>query len=321
MTQFIRDVRTVHIDGPTFLTIGNFDGLHRGHQALIQRLRQEANAHAPNTLTGLLTFDPHPMRILRPEVALRMLTTPGERVALAGGYGVDLGIIQPFDQEIANFSPRQFLTMLQTHLGLAGLVVGPDFALGKGRSGTLDVLADLGEEMGFRLAVLDEIHQAGTEVRSLTVRQRLKAGDVAGAGDLLGRPYQVTGVVEHGDGRGRTIGVPTANLNVPQDRMLPQNGVYATWAWVGQPDHGKAWMGATNIGIRPTVDGTVQRVECHLIDFPDPGQSDDLYGKEITLAFIARLRGEQKFTSLDALVSQIHQDIDQTRATLNRSRE
>lgn len=318
MTQFIRDVRTVSIPGPTFLTIGNFDGLHRGHQALIQRLRQEADAHNPTAQIGLLTFDPHPLRILRPEIALRLLTTPQERIALAGEQGVDLGIIQPFDSEIANFSPRQFLAMLRDHLGLAGLVVGPDFALGKGRSGTLDVLAALGEEMGFRLRVLDEIRQTGVEVRSLTVRQRLKAGDVAGAGELLGRPYRVMGEVVYGDGRGRTIGVPTANLDVPDDRMLPQNGVYATWAWIGQPAQGAAWMGATNIGIRPTVDGTVQRVECHLIDFPPPGQSGDLYGQEVTLAFIDRLRGEQKFTSLDALVSQIHQDIEQARTILSR---
>jgi riboflavin kinase / FMN adenylyltransferase len=318
--QIYYDIRDAYLSGPTYLTLGNFDGLHRGHQALIRRLQSEAaqDSH-PGTRTALLTFEPHPLTLFRPDVPLQLLTSSQERVELAGELGVDIGVIQPFNREVASLLPRDFMQMLVDHLGLAALVVGPDFALGRNRSGTLDVLAALGEELGYRLIVLEPVAWTGEEVRSLAVRQHLLDGDVEGAGELLGRFYRVPGVVVVGDGRGRTIGVPTANLQTPADRLLPADSVYATWAWLGKPGQGRRFASATNVGVRPTVDGTARRVETHLFDFPPPGESGDIYGQEVILEFVKRLRGEKRFESFDALVKQIHEDLAEARQILQTS--
>jgi riboflavin kinase / FMN adenylyltransferase len=315
--QIYRDVREANLTGPTFLTIGNFDGLHRGHQALIAQLqRAAAEDGRPDACTALMTFEPHPLVLFRPEMSLQLLTSPQERVELAGELGVDIGIIHPFDRETAGLSPREFMQMLVDHLRLAALVVGPDFALGRNRAGTLDVLAQLGEEMGYRVIVIDPVVCASEEVRSLAVRQHLQTGDVVRAAKLLGRPYSVPGLVITGDRRGRTIGVPTANLDTPTDRMLPADGVYATWTWLGKPGNSPRFASATNIGVRPTVDGSQRRVEAHLFDFPPPGESGDLYGQELTLQFVEWLRGEERFENLDALVAQIKSDLVRARQIL-----
>lgn len=312
-----RDVREAKLHGPTFLTIGNFDGLHRGHQALIAQLqRAAAEDGRPDARTAIMTFEPHPLTLFRPDTRLQLLTSPQERVELAGDLGVDIGIIHPFTHETAALSPREFMGMLVDHLGLAALVVGPDFALGRNRAGTLDVLAELGKALGYRLMVIDPVVHGGEEVRSLAVRQHLQTGDVTRAAGLLGRPYSVPGVVIPGDQRGRTIGVPTANLRTPADRMLPADGVYATWTWLGRPGHSPRYGSATNVGIRPTVDGSQRLVETHLFDFPPPGESGDLYGREVTVQFVARLRSEQRFPNLEALVAQIRSDLAQARQIL-----
>jgi riboflavin kinase/FMN adenylyltransferase len=315
--QIYHDVREASLSGPTFLTIGNFDGLHRGHQSLIAQLqRTAAEDNRPGACTALMTFDPHPLALFRPQMPLQLLTSPQERVELAGDLGVDIGIIHPFDRTTAGLSPREFMQMLVTHLGLAALVVGPDFALGRNRSGTLDVLTQLGKELNYRVVVINPVSYKGEEVRSLAVRQHLSTGDVIRAAQLLGRPYSVPGVVIHGDRRGRTIGVPTANLQTPSDRMLPADGVYATWTWLGRPGHSRRFASATNIGVRPTVDGSQRRVETHLFDFPPPDESGDLYDHELTVQFIEWLRGEERFANLDALVAQIQSDLVQARQIL-----
>ncbi len=312
--QIFDDVHNANLAGPTFLTIGNFDGVHRGHQMLLRRLQEAAQSGAGQT--ALLTFDPHPMALLRPDLPLQLLTTPVERLELAAELGIDVGILQPFTAQIAALSPRTFMEMLVQHLGVAALVVGPDFALGRNRAGTLDVLAVLGKELGYELIVLNPVLWEGVEVRSLSVRQHLLAGDVEGAAALLGRFYAVPGEVVHGDGRGRTIGVPTANVATADDRLLPANGVYATWCTLERGGTLQRFASATNIGVRPTVDGTQRRVESHLLDFPPPGESGDLYGQTVRVEFVARLRGEQKFASLDALVNQIQADLVQARHSL-----
>jgi riboflavin kinase / FMN adenylyltransferase len=315
--QIYRDVRDASLNGPTFLTIGNFDGLHRGHQALITQLqRAAAEDGRAGACTALMTFEPHPLALFRPDTPLQLLTSSQDRVELAGDLGVDVGIIHPFNHETAGLSPRDFMQMLVDHLGLAALVVGPDFALGRNRSGTLDVLADLGEELGYRVIVIDPVAHEGEEVRSLAVRQHLQTGDVGRAARLLGRPYSVPGVVIPGDRRGRTIGVPTANLEIPADRMLPADGVYATWTWLGKPEHSRRFASATNVGVRPTVDGRQHRVETHLFDFPPPSESGDLYGRELTVQFVEWLRGEERFENLDALVAQIKSDLVRARQIL-----
>ncbi len=316
--RIFRDIRDAALPGPTFLTIGNFDGLHRGHQMLLARLCD--NAAAPGALSALLTFHPHPLTVLRPGTPLELLTTPEDRLRLAAALGVDVGIVQPFTPELAQLGPMDFLQLLRTHLGLVGLTVGPDFALGRNRAGTLDVLAALGREMGFVLDVVQPVQVAGEEVRSLTIRQALRAGEVERVCAMLGREYAVSGVVVEGDRRGRTIGIPTANLRVAEERLLPADGVYATWAWIDDPA-AALWTtqrlaGVTNIGVRPTVGGTERRVECHLFDFPRAGESGDLYGKRVTLAFVQRLRPEERFANLDALIAQIQRDMAAARAIL-----
>lgn len=314
--RIFRDIREANLPGPTFLTIGNFDGLHRGHQMLLGRLHQNATAHAGSA--ALLTFHPHPLRVLRPGTPLELLTTPEERLTLAGELGIDVGVIQPFTPELAQLDPPAFLQLLVRHLGLAGLTVGPDFALGRNRAGNLDVLAALGQEMGFEMDVMQPVQVAGEEVRSYTIRQALVSGEVERAAGMLGRNYSISGVVVEGDRRGRTIGIPTANLRVDEERLLPADGVYANWVWPDDPATAPWLAGVTNIGMRPTVGGRERRVECHIFDFPQAGESGDLYGKRVTLAFVQRLRPEQRFENLDGLIAQIQRDMAAARAILQR---
>lgn len=302
--------------GPTFLTIGNFDGVHLGHQALLHGLQTEAAAHSPSAKTALLTFDPHPLAVLRPHVPLQLLTTPEERLQLLAPFGLDLGIIQPFDQEFARLKPEQFMRLLVERLGLVRLVVGPDFALGRARAGTVAVLQTLGTQLGYGVSVVELVAGTSGEVRSHQIRQLLREGNVRAAWQMLGRPYRVMGIVEEGERRGRTIGVPTANIRPLPQRLLPADGVYATWAYLQDDNAGLARASVTNIGTRPTVDGRQHRVETHLLDFPGPGEPSQLYGQQVAVSFVSRLRAEQRFDSLDDLLAQIRRDILATRSVL-----
>lgn len=310
------DLRSLRFPGPTFLTIGNFDGVHLGHQALLRTLQTEAAAHLPAAKTALLTFDPHPMAVLRPDLTLCLLTTPQERLRLIEPFGLDLGIIQAFDMELASLTPEQFMAVLVERLGLARLVVGPDFALGQGRSGNVDLLRTLGSRLGYDLSVIEPLACGDREVHSRQIRQSLLAGAVPDAAQMLGRPYQITGAVEEGERRGREIGVPTANIRPIPHKLIPANGVYSTWAYL--PDncapHPRASV--TNIGVRPTVDGRRRRIETHLLDYPAAGESGTLYGQQLTISFVSRLRDEQRFDSLEELVAQIQLDISVARRTL-----
>lgn len=307
--------------GPTFLTIGNFDGIHLGHQALLRCLQTEAAAHSPPAKAALLTFDPHPLAVLRPHVPLQLLTTPEERLQLLAPFGLDLGIIQPFDQEFARLTPEQFMRILVERLGLVRLVVGPDFALGRARAGTVAVLQALGTQLGYDVSVVELVAGTSGEVRSHQIRQLLRAGNVRAASQMLGRPYRVMGIVEEGERRGRTIGVPTANIRPLPQRLLPADGVYATWAYLQDDKQdenaGLARASVTNIGTRPTVDGRQHRVETHLLDFPGPGEPGQLYGQQVAVSFVSRLRAEQRFESLAELLAQIRRDILATRRVLH----
>jgi riboflavin kinase/FMN adenylyltransferase len=316
--RIFTDLRQAQLDGPTVLTIGNFDGVHLGHQALLTamkaiaaRLEQEQGRPAA---TAILTFDPHPARVLRPEVPLHLLTTPMERLEIAAGLGVAYGIIQPFTHEIAQLTPEAFMTLLKKHLGLAALVVGPDFALGRNRSGDLPSLRALGAAMGFTVEVIEPIAIQEEIVRSSRIRALLNEGEVARVTALLGRPYRVVGVVEHGDQRGRQVGIPTANLRTPPEKVLPADGVYVTRTLIASFERIDIYPSVTNIGVRPTVNGLHRRVETHILDFPPPDEVDDLYGRTLAVDFLSRLRREMRFPSLDELVKQIHADIAQARA-------
>ena len=310
------DLRSLRFPGPTFLTIGNFDGVHLGHQALLRILQTEAAGHAPAVKTALLTFDPHPMAVLRPDLSLCLLTTPQERLRLLEPFGLDLGIIQPFDMDFASLTPEQFMALLVERLGLARLIVGPDFALGRGRTGNVDLLRALGARLGYELSVIEPFACEEGEVHSRQIRQSLLAGAVQDAAQMLGRPYQVAGIVEEGERRGRQIGVPTANLRPAPQKLIPADGVYVTWAYLPDNCSSHPRASVTNIGVRPTVDGRRRRIETHLLDYPPAGESGTLYGQELTISFVSRLRDEQRFDSLEELVAQIQMDISVARRTL-----
>ncbi len=315
-------IKDAHLPGPTYVTIGNFDGLHRGHQALLQRLQALTqppatagkNPQIPLAQTALVTFDPHPLQVLRPQEPHYLLTTPRERLTLAAALGIDVGVLQPFTRAVANLEARQFMQLLKNHLGMVALLVGPDFALGRNRSGDLPALRALGGELGYDLHVLETIHEQGKAVRSTLIRQAVQEGDVPAAAQMLGRNYHLTGIVIPGDQRGRQIGVPTANLQIAPEKLLPANGVYATFIQAAGAT--QRWLSVTNLGVRPTVDGLHHRVETHLLDFPPTGTSGDLYGQTLTVEFVARLRGEIRFPNLAALVTQIRADIAQAREIL-----
>jgi riboflavin kinase/FMN adenylyltransferase len=310
-----RDVRQAQGLGPTYLTIGNFDGVHRGHQALIDRARTLAAAHPSGRgRAALLVFDPHPLAVLRPEKPYALLTSPNERLMLAAGHGSEIGVIHPFNPDTAQMEARTFVDLLCHHLGIVGLVVGPDFALGRNRSGDIPSLRHMGEDLGFSVHVMEPVEWRGRIVRSSVIRSLLQEGDVGEAADLLGRFYSVTGEVQQGDQRGRTIGIPTANLHPPSNKLLPADGVYATLAHHCTANRAYTFASVTNIGVRPTVDGMHHRIEAHLLDFPPPELVDDLYGEILTLEFVERLRGERRFAGLDALVAQIHADIAHARS-------
>lgn len=316
------DLRQTSLSGPTYVTLGNFDGLHLGHQALLMRARALAAADASgHAQTAIVTFHPHPFHVLRPDqpllaLTMPLLTTPNERLMLAAALGVEIGVIHPFTHETAQLDARAFVELLQEHLGMTGLVVGPDFALGRDRRGDITTLRAFGEELGYIVEVVEPIERDGMPARSSTIRDLLLDGAVEGAAALLGRPYSVTGEVARGDQRGRLLGSPTANVAVPADKLLPANGVYATITRLCTPRLAYAFPSVTNVGVRPTVDGQHLRVEAHLLNFPPPELPDNLYGQNLTVEFITHLRGEKRFDGLDALIAQIQQDIAQARRIL-----
>lgn len=293
-----------------WLTIGTFDGVHIGHQEIVRGL--VAGAHAEGAPAVVLTFHPHPAVVVRGRKGAFYLTLPDERAALLGELGVDVVITQEFDPQMAATSAPDFIRVLKERLGLRQLWIGHDFALGRARSGNADVLRQLGDQLGYQLHVVSPVQAVGQVVSSSQVRALLDAGQVRQANQLLGRPYCLSGQVIHGDGRGRTINIPTANLDPGSEKLVPGKGVYVCLAEVD----GCQWPAATNIGVRPTFDGKDNQahIEAHLLDF-----SGDLYGKTVQLSFLEHLRGEQRFSDKEALVAQIWQDVRQTRLVVAAS--
>jgi riboflavin kinase/FMN adenylyltransferase len=265
-----------------------------------------AQARAAGQPAVVVTFHPHPAVFLRRITEPFYLSTPETRAEWLGELGIDVVVTFPFDETTSRIPGRDFLRLLKERLGFRQLWVGYDFAMGYRRDTDVAALQRLAPELGFHLEILPAEGLEGQVISSSHIRRALQLGEIQQAARLLGRPYQVRGKVVPGDGRGRTIGIPTANLAVWERQLLPANGVYAARAWLD----GQAWMAATNVGVRPTFDGrnASPRVETHLLDF-----DADLYGKELRLDFIARLRGEQRFESVQALVAQIQRDIHTVR--------
>ena len=289
--------------GEHALAIGVFDGVHRGHQMLIARMLDEARARS---LTGgVITFHPHPLTVVRPDIKISYLESLERRVELLGNLGVDFVSVLQFTSEVQQVSAADFARLLVEEAGLRLLVVGEDFRLGRGGEGTIEVLTALGDELGFEVLPVPLLGDDTDRVSSTRVREALAAGEMEAVGDLLGRSFFLRGPVLHGDERGRQIGFPTLNIGVSADRWLPPNGVYVTRAHVGE----REFLACTNIGIRPTFEGDERRlVETHLLDF-----EGDLYGQLVTVELLHRLRSEQKFNGIDELSAQIQQDLVATR--------
>jgi riboflavin kinase/FMN adenylyltransferase len=287
-----------------WLTIGIFDGVHVGHQEIVRGLA--AGASANNAPAVVLTFHPHPAAVVTQLGGPHLLTMPDERAEYLIESGADVIITQPFDLQMAGMNAEDFLSLLKKQLGFCHLWVGYDFALGHKRGGDIQRLRELEQQLDYQLQVIPAVQINGQIVSSSRIRGMLGEGLVRQAAQALGRWYKLTGEVVKGDERGHSLGFPTANLMVPADKFIPEIGVYACLARV----HGVDRPAAVNIGVRPTFDrsSVTTQIEAHILDF-----HGDLYGQQIALYFIERLRGEKKFPSVQALIEQIQQDIDQTR--------
>lgn len=290
--------------GPSAVVIGNFDGVHRGHQAVLKQARALADAKGLRCV--VLTFDPHPSEVLGRGAPPRLTTLP-RRIELLKEHGADHVAVEPFTKELAAWTPEQFVDdLLASKLEARAVVVGRNFRFGNKRAGDFDTLAALGKKLSFDTLAAEVAGDAEGPFSSTRIRDGITEGDVARAADLLTRPHRITGVVEHGDARGRTIGFPTANLGGVLE-MLPAFGVYACRVVRGGTTH----PGVMNIGKRPTVDGVSLRIEAHLLDF-----DGDLYGETLGVDLISRIRGEQKFAGLPELKAQIAKDADDARKAL-----
>jgi riboflavin kinase/FMN adenylyltransferase len=287
------------------LTIGVFDGVHLGHKHLISRLKELARKQ--NVLSGVITFSQHPQEVLSPQTRLPSLTGIEQRLALLQDEGVDIVIPLPFTPQLASLSPEQFLSLLKEYLKMKGLVVGPDFALGKDRQGDTSALRQLGQEMAFSVTVVPPMIIGGEVVSSTAIRKALTEGDMKRAQKLLGRPFSLQGRVVSGDKRGTDLGFPTANLEVEPGRALPTGGVYACRAYID----GQSYSAMANIGSRPTFGGGPQLIEAYLLDY-----KGDLYGHKLAIDIIGRLRDEKKFDTPEQLKKQIAEDIKQGKSLL-----
>lgn len=303
------ELRRSRTAGDHAISIGVFDGVHRGHEELVRHLLAEA---ATRKLTGgIVTFHPSPITVLRPDVPLSYLESLEQRVELLCQLGVEFVSVLQFTSEVAQVSARDFIRLLVEEANMRLLVVGEDFALGRGREGTAERLREFGEEDGFEVVTVPLLAAGDDRVSSTRVRAALADGEMEEVAELLGRSYTLRGPVVHGDERGRAIGIPTLNVGVSPDRALPPNGVYVTRATL--PD-GRQFEACTNIGMQPTFDGTRWQVETHLLDF-----EGDLYDAVVSIELLQRLRDEHKFDGVDALLTQIHADLDETRAYFARA--
>ena len=290
----------------SWLTIGVFDGVHRGHQQIIRKLT--AGAHANEAPAVVLTFDPHPASVLGGR-EIKCLTLPDERADLLAGLGVDVVITEHFTPELSMVTAYEFMSRLKRQLGLKHLLIGYDFALGKGREGNATRLTEIGAELEYDVEVVAALSDESGVISSTEIRKLIETGNVIETARLLGRPYSLHGPVIHGDGRGRTINVPTANIAYTREKMIPAKGIYACWAHL----NGQKYPAAINIGTNPTFtpDKGTPNVEAHLLDF-----RREIYGEDVRLEFVARLRDELKFDSVDKLLWQIGEDIELTRKVL-----
>lgn len=288
------------------LTIGTFDGLHRGHQKLLGELM--VHARAAGRLSAVLTFHPHPRAVLQAEPAPTYLLPLEERSRMLAAMGVDLLIVLPFTRALADTPAEAFVQELCTRLGMRELWVGRDFALGRRREGDTSKLQELAARFGYLLHIVEPVYENGKPISSTRIRGLLAEGAVDRAAELLGRPYAVEAEVLHGAKRGRTLGFRTANLRLPPEYAAPADGVYAVWAVMEENTRRGA---VANIGIRPSFDAGLRLLEVHILDY-----EGDLYGKRLRVEFVKRLRPEKRFETTEALIAQVHRDIEEARCIL-----
>ncbi|HEY6793056.1 MAG TPA: bifunctional riboflavin kinase/FAD synthetase [Kineosporiaceae bacterium] len=306
--------------GPSVVTIGNFDGVHRGHQAVLARLVADARREGAHAVA--ITFHPHPVAVLYPERAPAQLTGLADRLDLLAATGLDAVLVMEFTHELAAWEPDRFVReVIVDTLAAALVVVGRDTRFGRRNSGDVNTLRELGKELGFQveaiddLGVLDEAHPSGRRWSSTWARELIQAGDVETAAEVLGRLHRVVGVVVEGDHRGRGLGYPTANLGQDATGLVPEDGVYAGWLVrleraAVDPEH--RLPAAVSIGTNPTFDGTQRRVEAYVLDRDDL----ELYGERVAVEFVQRLRPTVRFAGVDALLVQMAQDVDRCRSVL-----
>jgi riboflavin kinase/FMN adenylyltransferase len=292
---------------PAVLTIGNFDGVHRGHQQLLGLVQNRADELGLAAV--VMTFEPHTRAVVRPDAPLFLLTQLPEKLAQFAQLGMDEAVVIPFTPELAQWDARQFLTWVYRTLPFRELWVGSDFALGHHRTGTTDVLASLGQELGSELHLFPPVRIDGDVVSSTAIRQALLAGDIRRATGLLGRYPLVTGTVVPGAKRGRQLGFPTANLETPPHQALPADGIYATLTT--RPRTGQTLQSVTSIGVRPTFGPSERLVEVYILDF-----ASDIYGEQLDVQFVEFLRPQEAYRGAEALIAQMHRDVAQTRLIL-----
>ncbi|MFC1948888.1 bifunctional riboflavin kinase/FAD synthetase [Chloroflexota bacterium] len=290
------------------LTIGVFDGVHLGHKYLLSQLKEHARAQ--NLMSGVVTFHQHPKEMLSPGMEMPHLTSLEEKVRLLKGEGVEAVVTLSFTSELAQLSAGQFVGLLMKHLRMRSLVIGPDFALGRNREGNADVLRELGQEMGFSVIVIAPVKVNSEVVSSTAIRYALEQGNMKRVISLTGRSFSLQGLITTGAGRGTGLGFPTANLEIDPGQTVPANGVYATWANID----GKAYRAVTNIGRRPTFGGNGRTVETFILDY-----QGNLYGCEMKIDIVERLRDEKHYDTVEELKKQIAEDLKKGRDILDNS--
>jgi riboflavin kinase/FMN adenylyltransferase len=309
------DLRDVPADfGPSAVTIGNFDGVHRGHHAVLGLVVDVARQEGLQAVA--ITFDPHPLAVLYPDRAPEPLSTTDHKLELLAAAGLDAVLVMPFTHELALWSPRRFVEeVIVDALGAQEVVVGSDTRFGIGNSGDVDTLRELGTEFGFTVHVVADLGRSGEQRRwsSTWIRELVASGDVAAASEVLGRPHRVTGTVVHGDHRGRELGYPTANLEPHAVGAIPADGVYA--GWLVRTGSGERLPAAISVGTNPTFDGIDRRVEAYVLDRTDL----DLYGETVAVEFVQRLRPTLRFDGIDDLIKQMALDVTLCREVLGVS--
>tara|TARA_B100001142_G_scaffold129361_1_gene131089 strand:- start:1273 stop:2217 length:945 start_codon:yes stop_codon:yes gene_type:complete len=297
-----KELRETATAGKHAISIGVFDGVHKGHLALVNKMLSEGNTRGLSG--GVVTFYPHPVAVIRPDIEFTYLTSLQNRIELLQTVGVEFVSVLEFDEQLQRVSAKTFCEMLVEEAQMELLVVGEDFKLGRNGEGDIKILENIGLELGFEVISVPLVQESTSKVSSTRIREALNSGSMEEVGSLMGHRYQLDGTVILGDQRGRTIGFPTLNVDIEKDRLIPPNGVYITETFIKN----EKYESVTNIGSRPTFTiDSKNHLETHLLDF-----NEDVYGEHATVEFISRLRNERKFNSGDELVQQIKNDVKNT---------